>query len=195
MRSCILKLLFCLLILNSCKTRESVPPVVTRYVSVDYLNLSDERVQIALSSLHNGYIEFAYNKLKEAAILNDLWAQFYLARCFELGIGVEKNEIEAYKLYKRVAERGLAISQLHLSICYKNGIGCASNIQLAAMWENKAQGRYNILHEKIFDEAYNEGVSKHFENYSKIPSEVKANKSSDISNGVNVSGNTIIINY
>lgn len=46
-----------------------------------------------------------------------------LGVCYENGFGIEKNVVEAARLYKLAADQGFSYGQFLLAICYKNGIG------------------------------------------------------------------------
>lgn len=48
-------------------------------------------------------------------------AGYELARCYELGVGVEQNDSLAVKWYRLAAEAGEVISQLDLGTYYYNG--------------------------------------------------------------------------
>ena len=45
----------------------------------------------ALEHIQNGYVQYGYEELKKTAAMNDLAAQFYIAVCYENGIGVTKD--------------------------------------------------------------------------------------------------------
>ena len=68
--------------------------------------------------------EVAFNHFKKAFELKDEYlASYYLAECYELGLGVEINEYEAVKYYTTSAEKGNINSMLALSRIYKDGLG------------------------------------------------------------------------
>lgn len=54
------------------------------------------------------------------------------------GIGVKKNNAEAFYWFKKAALQGLPISQLALSEMYFLGIGTPKDIYLAKQWKDKA---------------------------------------------------------
>ena len=65
----------------------------------------DKRTLTALEHVKNGYVLYGFEELKKAAATNDLAAQFYVAVCYENGIGVEKSETDAFRMYRKAAER------------------------------------------------------------------------------------------
>ena len=66
----------------------------------------------------------AFDCFKKAFELKDEYsAAYYLAECYELGLGVEINEYEAVKYYTISAEKGNINSMLALARIYNNGLG------------------------------------------------------------------------
>lgn len=78
----------------------------------------DKRTSVALGYIQRGYIQYGFEELKKIAATNDLAAQFYVGVCYEHGIGVEKDPAEAFRMYRKAAERGLpdAMYNILLSI-------------------------------------------------------------------------------
>ncbi|MDO4526191.1 MAG: SEL1-like repeat protein, partial [Bacteroidales bacterium] len=85
--------------------------LIVIFISLCGLTLSaqkfNELTSEALQHIYNGYIQYGHTELKKSAISNGMGAQFYLAVCYENGIVVEKNLTEAFKMYRKAAERGL----------------------------------------------------------------------------------------
>ena len=68
--------------------------------------------------------EVAFNHFKKAFELKDEYlASYYLAECYELGQGVEKDENAAVLYYTMGAEKGNINSMLALARIYKDGLG------------------------------------------------------------------------
>jgi len=65
-------------------------------------------------------------------------AQFSLGFCYANGAGVDKDEEEAVRWYRKAAEQGHAFAQCDLGLCYGSGVGIAKNEQEAARWCRKA---------------------------------------------------------
>ncbi|MDE6483908.1 MAG: caspase family protein [Duncaniella sp.] len=95
------------------------------------------RVESAFQSLQHGEIENAIGILKRAAGTNDVLAQYYIAQCYEYGIGVNKDITLAFSTYRRAAERGFPPAMLELARCYRMGIGVTSDIKRADEWQKR----------------------------------------------------------
>jgi TPR repeat protein len=65
-------------------------------------------------------------------------SQYVLARCYQIGLGVDKNDSMAAKYFERAAEQGHNISQAIISEYYKEGIGVEKNDTLADYWLQKS---------------------------------------------------------
>ncbi len=57
--------------------------------------------------------------------------QYNLGNCYKNGIGIEKDEVEAFEYYKKSAENEDVDAQLQLGYCYSNGIGTEVNKEKA----------------------------------------------------------------
>ncbi|MHC4665054.1 MAG: tetratricopeptide repeat protein [Planctomycetota bacterium] len=75
---------------------------------------------------------------KQAADLGIPEAQWLLARCYDEGFGVERNEIHAISWHLKAAEQGYAAAQNHLGSCYQNGSGVPQDEAEAVEWYRKA---------------------------------------------------------
>jgi serine/threonine protein kinase len=64
--------------------------------------------------------------------------QYFLARCLELGVGVEKNAAAAVSWYRKAADQRYAVAQLALGVCYEFGTGVAKDAAEAVKWYRKA---------------------------------------------------------
>lgn len=104
--------------------------------SLDMLayNLSSS-VEEAKKEFANGNIEQAIERIKKAVAVNDVVAQFYLAQCYEYGIGLNQDPVNAFMYYRRAAERGFAPAMKPLARCYELGIGVSVNLSRASEWE------------------------------------------------------------
>jgi TPR repeat protein len=87
---------------------------------------------------------------KEAAELGVREAQWLLARCYDEGFGVERNEIRAVGWHLKAAEQGFPAAQNHFGSCYQNGDGVPQDDEEAAQWyhraaeQNHAGGQANL---------------------------------------------------
>src|SRR6266511_6460200 len=75
---------------------------------------------------------------QKAAENGDKFAQYNLGRCYELGIGVEKDEFKAFEHYRKSVENGYDKAQNILTFLYENGSGTEKNLEKAIYWYNKA---------------------------------------------------------
>jgi TPR repeat protein len=87
----------------------------------------DKRTSEALGYIKQGYIQYGFEELKKSAATNDLAAQFYLAVCYQYGIGTEKSDPDAFKMYRKAAERGLPDAMYHIAAFYRDGIAVAQD--------------------------------------------------------------------
>lgn len=94
-------------------------------------------VKSALQILDSGNVQEAIILIKQAANTNDLLAQFYLAQCYENGIGMTEDKTEAFKMYRKAAERGLPTAMKELSRFYAEGIGVYQSKDKAAEWRSR----------------------------------------------------------
>ena len=134
----------------------------------------DKQTVKALDYIHNGYVRYGVSELRQAASVNDITAQFFLARCYESGIGVEKDKTEAFRLYRRAAERGLGDAMYYLASCYKYGIGVSRDVSRSNEWMQRYKNKGGRLILPNIEEIYNVGLGK-IENFALNPTE-KGNK-------------------
>lgn len=102
----------------------------------------------AITKLQQGQFKEAFNQFKRLAATNNVTAQYYVALCYEHGIGIEPNRPEAFSMYRRAAERGFAPAMYDLAKCYRNGIGVPQNNERAAEWDKRytaKQNNYDIV--------------------------------------------------
>ncbi len=79
-----------------------------------------------------------FETLLRAAKAGDAQAQFSLGCLYSDGDGVEKNEREAVRWYRKAAEQRNADAQACLGDCYKDGVGVTENPTEAVRWYRKA---------------------------------------------------------
>ena len=74
-------------------------------------------------------------------------AQCELGHCFEKRLGVEYDDLEAFKYYMMSANQGYDLGQLNVGICYFKGIGTKVNGSEALRWLRKSgeQGNMNAI--------------------------------------------------
>ena len=150
----------------------------------------NKRTVSALENINNGYVQYGCDELKKAAAANALAAQFYVAICYENGIGMEKDLTQSFRMYRKAAERGLPDAMYHLAIFYRNGVVVSKDTTR----ENEWIRRYNQKGGKFilpdFIQIYNEGL-KHPENYVMNPGGLPDNQSNYVSQNNNSQKQTI----
>lgn len=118
----------------------------------------DKRIAESLGYISQGYVQYGFEELKKVAATNEIAAQFYVAVCLEHGIGVEENLTEAFRMYRKAAERGLPDAMFHIASFYRNGIV----VNKDASRENEWLQRFNQKGGKILlpdiVSIYNEGL-------------------------------------
>lgn len=93
-------------------------------------------------------------------------AQFYLAVCFNYGLGVVEDAVMAVYWYEKAAEQGHAEAQTNLGFCYDEGYGVNRNIEKAVYWYKKAAEQGNMTAQYNLACYYYEGKSL-LQNYEK----------------------------
>lgn len=101
----------------------------------------NSNVDKALDALRQGNFLQSFELIKKAAAVNDVVAQFYLAQCYEHGIGTESDYKNAFLMYRRAAERGFSPAMLILAQCYYNGIGVEINNTKGDDWQARYLSR------------------------------------------------------
>lgn len=129
----------------------------------------------AISMLQQGDVQQCVDKLKKSVGINDLISQFYMAQCQEYGIGMAVDPANAFKMYRRAAERGLPNAMKELARCYRLGIGVEVSLAKAEEWENRFNNRkenvqlYDIL--ELYNSApAHQAVSQNQNSQSETPS-------------------------
>lgn len=86
--------------------------------------------------------EKAFGYYRQAA--EQEWYNEGMGICYEMGIGVEDNETEAFKYYTLAADTGNVTSMFRTGLCYYNGVGVKQSYPEAYRWFNDAAGYENI---------------------------------------------------
>ncbi len=82
-------------------------------------------------------------KFRKAAEQGDAGAQFNLALCYYLGLGVDKDPKAAAAWCRKAAEQGYAVAQFNLGLHYDHGQGVEKDPKAAAAWYRKAAEQGN----------------------------------------------------
>ncbi|MBF0500996.1 MAG: sel1 repeat family protein [Candidatus Riflebacteria bacterium] len=104
----------------------------------------------------------ALRRLIRLAELGEADAQFSLGNMYFRGLGVQKDDKEAVKWWRKAAEQRDAQAQLYLGSMYYYGNGVQKNLEEAAKWTRKAAEQGNSSAQGILASMYNlgEGVAK-----------------------------------
>ncbi|MBQ7734278.1 MAG: sel1 repeat family protein [Synergistaceae bacterium] len=100
--------------------------------------------------------------IREKAMAGDVVAQFKLGYIFERGLGVAKDDAEAFKWYSKAAGCGHPCAQFFIALMYNEGRGVEKNDFLAAKWLRRAAVRGNKEAQYLFGKKvyYGEGVTQ-----------------------------------
>jgi len=77
-------------------------------------------------------------KWTQAAELGVREAQWLLARCYDEGFGVERNDIRAVSWHLKAGEQDYPPAENHLGSCYQNGDGVPQDEAEAVQWYRRA---------------------------------------------------------
>ena len=83
-------------------------------------------------------LPLAYRTFLAAAKEGHVDSQFKVALMYEKGIGVGKDEKEAFVWYGKAATQGSAAAQFNLGVLYENGRGTKIDFVKANEWYSKA---------------------------------------------------------
>ncbi len=148
--------------------------VLSLYTLVSAAETIDKETNSALDYMSQGYMQYGFDKLKKIATANGIAAQYYVAACYEHGLIVEKNQMEAFKMYRKAAERGLPDAMYRLAFFYKNGIAVTQNSSKEAEWLSRynQKGGKNILSD--IQPFYREGLNSP-QNFALNPNKTNEN--------------------
>src|ERR1039458_9365426 len=77
--------------------------------------------------------------IRAKAEIGDAECQWQLGFAFGSGcLGVERDEAEAVKWYRKAVEQNFVRAQFNLGVCYERGLGVATDYVEAAKWYRKA---------------------------------------------------------
>ena len=147
---------------------------VLLFIALSFFSLTSKAIDIdkstatALEHINRGYIQYAFDELKKIAATNGIAAQLYVAVCYEHGIGIEENQTEAFKMYRKAAERGLPDAMYYLASFYRKGIVVSQDTSKEEEWLHRFSQKGGKLLLPDIIAYYNEGV-KHSGNYALNP--------------------------
>ena len=103
------------------------------------------------------YIQAA-NQFLMAAKMGHKEAQYYIAYCYQHGLGVKLDEAESVKWYIQAANQGDIDAQYNLGNCYENGIGVIQDWIEAIKWYKKAADSGDSYAQYKLGKCYNNGI-------------------------------------
>jgi uncharacterized protein len=71
-------------------------------------------------------------------------AQYNLGVLYSIGLGVEQDDIEASKWFRRAADRGLPAAQMRLGTAYREGKGVPEDLKEAYFWFTLAATHFSL---------------------------------------------------
>lgn len=122
----------------------------------------------ALEYINAGYIQYGVEEFKKMSALNSLEAQYFLGICHENGIVVQQSNVEAFRLIRKSAERGLPDAMYRMSLYYHNGFAVTVNENSSVEWLRRFQAKGGKMVLPDLCAVINEGT-KHPENYALNP--------------------------
>lgn len=122
-----------------------------------------------------GEREKAFELLNKSANAGNLESQNMMGNCkaFE-HFGMEVNEEEGAKWYRKAAEQGYAEAQCNLAFCYKLGIGVEENEEEAYKWYRKAAEQGYADAQCDVGDCYKDGIGVEVDFYQTIEWYTKA---------------------
>jgi TPR repeat protein len=110
-----------------------------------------------LAILPFGYAQ-SVTELKSKAEDGDVQAQLALAKAYDLGEGVPKDEEKAVQWWEKAAEHGNVLAQVSLGGVYSLGAGVPKNYAAAVRWWKKAAEQGDVTAEGNLGTAYGLGM-------------------------------------
>ena len=112
------------------------------YAKAAELGLSIAKYNLGSLYLNNKDYDNAAKWLKAAAEDDENAAAFNdLGYMYEMGLGVNKNYLEAVKYYRKAAAKGYAVAMFNLGEAYNSGTGVVQDKAQAADWYRKAAAK------------------------------------------------------
>ncbi len=123
---------------------ENTAPIIDANAAVTLGGAADSgnpaaQYQLGMSRLEAGDTQAGVKLIREAAAQNLPAAQYRLAKLYEIGQGVERDEVQARQLTERAAKSGHRIAMHDLALYYTDGRGGVDvNVSIAAGWFEQA---------------------------------------------------------
>ena len=151
------------------------------------------QTELAYALVRDGYILCGVEEMGKSAATNDLAAQYFMGKCYEFGLGVEKNIVEAFRFYRKAAERGLPDAMYRMADFYRDGDVVSPNENRRKEWQDRFWKKGGKCFFPDIVSAYNEGL-KRPENYAVNPNTQGSLAANDTEGGaVNVTNHITIV--
>lgn len=124
---------------------------VAQTVGFAYLQQDSDFSQ-AQNAFENRDYAYAARLLTPLAKAGHIQAQYLLATQYDIGLGIEKNEVLSFHWYKAAAKAGISIAQHNLAVAYAQGNGTKADLTKAITWWKRAANAGNT------DSQYNLGI-------------------------------------
>lgn len=110
-------------------------------------------------------IERSSELMAMASKSTSLLSKFAKGLIFYRGLGVEKDYVSAYNIFKELAEDGYVKGETYLGIMYGLGYGVPKNLKRAFYWNMRAakQGSTTAQYALAVDYFYGESVDKNYD--------------------------------
>ena len=113
---------------------------------------------LSSESFQSAYFSCCAWIMQKCANRGSLTAQNFLGYAYEYGVGVETNDVEAARWYRKAAKRGVADAQYKLARMYQTGSGVNEDPARAVVLLRKAAERGYILAQNRLGLAYENGL-------------------------------------
>lgn len=99
---------------------------------------ADAHFEAGLAAYQANNLPLAFHEFLAAAKKGHADSQYNMGIMYEQGIGVRKDDAEAFAWYSKSAEQGNSDAQFNLGVFYENGRGTKVNFAKANKWYRKA---------------------------------------------------------
>lgn len=110
--------------------------MLTGFLAVSSIASADLTANIPLNT--SRFDTLAPTELINQAKAGNQQAQFFLAKRYQKGLGIQQNYQQAINWYTTAAKQDIAPAQLNLAMMYIRGEGVQPNAQQARYWLEKA---------------------------------------------------------
>ncbi len=116
------------------------------------------RFDQGIAAYDSGDYAAAYRIWAQLAREDDLGAMRNAAQLLRQGKGVEKDSVQAFKLFRGAAEKGLVTAMANVADMYLSGEGTEKNPEAAAAWYARAATAGLSIAQMKLSEMYEQGV-------------------------------------